>query len=200
MTALPVLFGSVPQSVVACEKDGKLREIAITYLDAGEFFGFQFGGEKTHADREAGDEHFRRAAKNDPEAFPAPTRLDDETFTARLKQAVGERSYLLAISGIVVLAVAVNLIELLCSAGIPAVYTQVLALSELQPAAYYGYLTLYIAVFLLDDAIVFVTAMVTLRAAGLAATYVRYSHLIGGFVLGGIGILLLLRPDLLAFV
>ncbi|MDH3580559.1 MAG: hypothetical protein OEM91_08030 [Hyphomicrobiales bacterium] len=130
---------------------------------------------------------------------PVTSPAERQTIMTRLKQAVGERSYLLAISGIVVLAVAVNLIELLCSAGIPAVYTQVLALNELQPAVYYGYLTLYIAVFLLDDAIVFVTAMVTLRAAGLAATYVRYSHLIGGVVLGGIGILLLLRPDLLAF-
>lgn len=138
---------------------------------------------------------------SNPDAVCPVTSPDErQTIMARLKQAVGERSYLLAISGIVVLAVAVNLIELLCSAGIPAVYTQVLALSELDPAAYYGYLMLYVAVFLLDDTIVFVTAMVTLRAAGLAATYARYSHLIGGFVLGGIGILLLLRPDLLAFV
>ena len=98
------------------------------------------------------------------------------------------------------LAVGVNMIELLCSAGIPAVYTQVLALSDLQSFEYYAYLTLYIAVFLLDDVIVFVMAMVTLRAAGLAANYARYSHLIGGVVLSAIGILLLFKPDWLAFV
>ena len=98
----------------------------------------------------------------------------------RLKGAVAERSFLLAITGIMALAVVVNLIELLCSAGIPAVYTQVLVLSDLSAASYYGYLMLYIAVFLLDDAVVFVTAMLTLQAAGLAATYSRYSHLVGG--------------------
>lgn len=71
MTALPVLFGSVPQSVVACEKNGELREIAITYLDAGEYFGFTFGGEKTRAEREEGDEkraafdqHFRKVSRD----------------------------------------------------------------------------------------------------------------------------------------
>jgi len=90
-------------------------------------------------------------------------------------------------------------IELLCSAGIPAVYTQVLALSDLSASAYYGYLLLYITVFLLDDAVVFVTAMLTLQATGLAASYSRYSHLIGGIVLVGVGLLLVFRPGWLAF-
>lgn len=104
------------------------------------------------------------------------------------------------VARIMALAVAVNLIELLCSAGIPAAYTQVLALSGLSAAAYYGYLMLYISVFLLDDAIVFVAAMLTLQATGLAATYSRYSHLIGGVVLVGVGPLLIFRPEWLAFV
>jgi cadmium resistance protein CadD (predicted permease) len=63
-----------------------------------------------------------------------------------------------------------------------------------------GHLLLYIAIFLLDDAIVFVTAMLTLQATGLAATYSRYSHLVGGLVLLGVGLLLLFRPQWLAFV
>jgi hypothetical protein len=97
------------------------------------------------------------------------------------------------------LAVAVNLIELLCSAGLPAVYTQVLALSDLSVAAYYGYLMLYIVIFLFDDAVVFVSAMLTLQATGLAAAYSRYSHLAGGIVLLGVGLLLVFRPEWLAF-
>ncbi len=53
---------------------------------------------------------------------------------------------------------------------------------------------LYVSVFLLDDIIVFVTAMVTVQATGLAGSYARYSHLIGGVILSGIGLLLLFRP------
>jgi hypothetical protein len=97
------------------------------------------------------------------------------------------------------LAIVVNMIELLCSAGIPAVYTQVLAMSDLTPLAYYGYLLLYIVVFMMDDVLVFVIAMVTLRQTGLVGTYARYSHLIGGSVLLIVGSLLLFRPDLLTF-
>jgi hypothetical protein len=117
----------------------------------------------------------------------------------RIRETVRQRSFLLALGGIVTVAVAVNLIELLCSAGIPAIYTQVLALSSLPDWQYYLYLLLYILVFLLDDLVVFVTAMVTLQASGLTAEYARYSHLIGGSVLVGLGILLVFRPEWLKF-
>jgi hypothetical protein len=101
--------------------------------------------------------------------------------------------------GIVLLAFAVNLIELLCSAGIPAVYTQVLAMSELPVWHYYAYMLLYILVFLLDDLVVFFTAMITLQVTGLASTYSRWSHLIGGLVLVAIGALMWLLPEWLMF-
>ncbi len=117
----------------------------------------------------------------------------------RMRVAVAEPSFLIAVLSIMTLAIAVNMIELLCSAGIPAVYTQVLAMSDLSPLAYYGYLLLYIVVFMMDDVLVFVIAMVTLRQTGLVGTYARYSHLIGGSVLLIVGSLLLFRPDLLAF-
>jgi len=68
----------------------------------------------------------------------------------------------------------------------------------LSSAAHAAYLLLYVAMFLLDDVIVFVTAMITLRATGLTATYSRYSHLIGAVVLIGIGAALLMAPELLS--
>ena len=86
-----------------------------------------------------------------------------------------------------------NLVELICSAGIPAVYTQVLALSNLPAWHYYAYLALYILVFMLDDLFVFVVAMKTLQIAGVTTSYSRFSHLAGGVVLLAIGAL---RPAL----
>ncbi len=71
MTAVPVLFGSVPTEVRAYRQDGELQELAITYLDAGSFFGFKLGGEKTYQDRRQGDEsrgefaqHFNRLSQD----------------------------------------------------------------------------------------------------------------------------------------
>lgn len=119
--------------------------------------------------------------------------------TEALRGVVRERRFLLALGGIVVLATAVNLVELFCSAGIPAVYTQVLALSDLSTWTYYLYLLLYISVFLLDDIAIFVIAMVTVQAAGFTGGYSRFAHLVGGIVMVVIGGLLLLRPELLAF-
>jgi len=116
-----------------------------------------------------------------------------------LKALATERNFLLAVAGIVLLAFAVNLIELLCSAGIPAVYTQLLAMSRLPTWQYYSYLLLYILVFMLDDLFVFFAAMVTLQVTGLTATYSRWSHLIGGVVLVAIGALMWFRPAWLMF-
>ncbi|MDP1766715.1 MAG: hypothetical protein Q8K83_07430 [Methylotenera sp.] len=117
----------------------------------------------------------------------------------RLRQFAQQRSFLLALLGILALAFLVNLVELLCSAGIPAVYTQILAMHELPTWQYYSYLLLYILAFMIDDLLVFVVAMLTLRVSGLTARYSRYSHLIGGVLLLAIGTLMLLRPDLLMF-
>jgi hypothetical protein len=147
----------------------------------------------------AGSYYLREFVRNPDAACAVTSPGERRRVMERLKGAVAEQSFLLAIAGIMALAGAVNLIELLCSAGIPAVYTQVLALSDLPATAYYGYLMLYIAIFMLDDAVVFVTAMLTLRATGLAATYSRYSHLVGGTVLFAVGLLLVFRPEWLAF-
>jgi hypothetical protein len=116
-----------------------------------------------------------------------------------LRGLASERRFWLALAGILALAFAVNLVELLCSAGLPAVYTQVLALSSLPAWQYYAYLALYILVFMLDDLFVFVVAMKTLQIAGATTRYVRFSYLAGGVVLLAIGALLLLRPELLMF-
>lgn len=117
----------------------------------------------------------------------------------RLRNLAGERNFLLALAGIVLLAFAVNLVELICSAGIPAVYTQVLAMSPLPTWQYHAYLGLYILVFILDDLFVFFVAMQTLRVTGLTGVYVRQAHLAGGLVMILIGLLLLFKPEWLAF-
>jgi hypothetical protein len=117
----------------------------------------------------------------------------------QLRSLAGERSFVLAASGIVLLAFVVNLVELICSAGIPAVYTQVLVLSNLSSWEYHAYLSLYILVFMLDDLFVFFVAMKTLQVTGLTGAYVRHAHAIGGAVLIIIGLMLLFKPEWLSF-
>ena len=120
------------------------------------------------------------------------------SITDRFRAAVAQPSLLLAALGIAALAVGVNLIELVCSAGIPAVYTQALAMHDLPAAEHYAYLLLYLAVFLLDDAAILVTALVTLRFVASAGAWTRLSHHVGGVVLLVLGAVMIFRPDLLA--
>jgi glutaredoxin len=84
----------------------------------------------------------------------------------RLKETVTKRKFWLALGGIVILAFLVNLVELICSAGFPVVYLQILSLTPMPFWQYYLYLLLYIVIFMLDDIIVFVVAMLTLQFMG----------------------------------
>lgn len=117
----------------------------------------------------------------------------------KLREIVGKRSFMLALTGIVLLAVAVNMIELICSAGLPAIYTHLLTLAGLPVWQYYFYLVLYIVIFMLDDLFVFFAAMLTLQMTGIQGKYSRYSHLLGGILILVIGILMLFKPEWLMF-
>lgn len=120
-------------------------------------------------------------------------------FRARLQSVIGQHSLLLSLAGITLLAFMVNLVEIVCSAGFPAIYTQVLSLNDLPTWKYYAYILLYILFFMLDDLIVFAAAMLTLEVTGATTTYVRYARLLGGALMVGIGLLLIFRPQWLMF-
>lgn len=117
----------------------------------------------------------------------------------RLKKIVAEKHIAVALVGIVALAASVNVVELVCSAGLPAVFTEVLTLSSLPVWQYYMYLVIYIIIFMIDDLFVFVVAMLTLQATGISTKYSKLSRIIGAVVLFIIGILMLFKPELLMF-
>jgi hypothetical protein len=120
------------------------------------------------------------------------------SVAAAFRDIVERPNLVLAALAVAALAIAVNLVELVCSAGVPAIYTQTLAMHDLSAGARYAYLALYLAVFLLDDVAIFATAMITLRAATATGRYARLSHLVGGVVLVALGAVMVLRPGWLA--
>lgn len=120
-----------------------------------------------------------------------------ETFK-KLRKIVNSKSFFLAFAGIILLAFAVNLVELACSLGFPATFVQVLTMSKLASWQYYGYILLYILFFMLDDIVVFIIAMVTLKMTGLSTKYSKWSSLLGGAAMVIIGILLVLKPEWLS--
>lgn len=117
----------------------------------------------------------------------------------RIKEIVSSKSFTLSLIGISLLAISVNVIELLCSLGLPVIYTQVLAMNELSNSQYYLYIVLYVSFFLLDDLIIFFLAMKSLKLKAISTRYTKYSHLIGGVIMLIIGLLMIFKPEWLMF-
>lgn len=115
----------------------------------------------------------------------------------RIKKFTSEKSFILAILGVIALAASVNFIELACSAGLPLLFTQILALNDLSTGMYALNIIIYILFYLFDDIIIFVIAMASLKITGITNKYNKYSHLIGGIIMLIIGLLMLFKPEIL---
>ncbi len=128
--------------------------------------------------------------------------VDDKkrkTIFNKIKKFTKEKNIFLAVGGACLLAVSVNLVELACSAGLPLVFGQLLALNNVSGIQGVFYTLLYVIFFMLDDMVIFVIAMLTTKVAAISTKYNKYSHLIGGLIMIVIGLLLLFKPGLLMF-
>ena len=117
----------------------------------------------------------------------------------RITNIIKEKSFIMAIIGIIILAASVNIIELMCSVGIPLLFTQILAMNNLSAGSYALYMFIYIFFFLIDDIVIFTLAMITHKVTGISTKYNKYSHLIAGIIILLIGLLLLINPSILMF-
>jgi glutaredoxin len=112
----------------------------------------------------------------------------------RLRAVVRAERPLAALVGAAALAVVVNLVELGCTAGLPAVYTRILTLRELPLWQYLGYLVLYNAAYVADDALVVATAVLTLSRRRIQERGARVLQWVSGGVMLALGLMLLLAP------
>jgi hypothetical protein len=100
-------------------------------------------------------------------------------------------TYPAAIAGTVVLALLVQVVEFMCTSGFPALFTRILTLRELDTAAYYGYMLLYNAAYMLDDLIVLGIGVTLLSRHRLQEKEGRVLKLVAGVVMIGLGVYLL---------
>ncbi|MGE0824385.1 MAG: glutaredoxin domain-containing protein [Candidatus Binatia bacterium] len=113
---------------------------------------------------------------------------------ARLRRILVAQRLRAALLAAVILAVFVQVIELICTSGFPALYTRILTLHQLDRWSYYGYLLLYNLAYMLDDAIVLTTGVLTLSQRRLQEKEGRWLKLLSGLVMLGLGLYLLVRP------
>jgi glutaredoxin len=117
------------------------------------------------------------------------------TIYARTRAVLQAENIAGALGAVIVLALLVNTVELLCTSGLPAVYTQILAARELPAWQYYGYLALYNVFYMLDDSLLLAAAVVTLRMSKLQERGGRALKLVSGVVMLLLGLALVLRPE-----
>ena len=114
---------------------------------------------------------------------------------ARVRALLHARTLALSLRAAAVLAVAVNFIELLCTAGLPAIYTAVLAQQGLSPLAHYAYLGLYIVGYIADDALMVAIAVTALGSRKLTERGGQWLKLLSGAVMLALGVVMIVRPQ-----
>jgi glutaredoxin len=112
----------------------------------------------------------------------------------RMRRVMAAPTLGLSLVSVITLAVLVNFVELLCTAGFPAIYTAVLTQHEPTAAGRYAYLGLYIVGYMADDALMVGLAVSALSRRKLSERAGRVLKLLAGSVMLLLGLVLLLRP------
>ena len=141
---------------------------------------------------------FRKELKKDSGCQVVDSKKRKKIFT-KINKFTTEKSLFLALSGVILLAISVNVVELACSAGLPLIFTEILTINKITGISSFYYTLIYIFFFLLDDLIIFIVAMLTSKIAAISTKYNKYSHLIGGILMLLIVVLLIVKPELLMF-
>lgn len=119
---------------------------------------------------------------------------------AHVRRIVTAENIMGAVIGASTLAVLVNLLELLCTAGLPALYTDVLRRNNLPAWKEYAYLGLYNLAYMFDDALMVTIVTVTLGRNKLQEKQGRWLKLISGLIILALGVVMIFKPELLQFV
>lgn len=117
----------------------------------------------------------------------------------KLQELVKKNFSLVTIVGILGLAFSVNIIEFACSIGIPQAFTKILEMNNFPWWQNQLLVLLYILFYMVDDFIVFGIAFFCIDKIGLTHKYAKASNWIGGLLMLLLGLIMLLKPELLVF-
>jgi uncharacterized membrane protein HdeD (DUF308 family) len=118
-------------------------------------------------------------------------------INARVRKIITAETMWAALAGAIVLAVLVNIIELLCTAGLPMLYTNVLHMQGYPAWKNYAYLGLYNLAYMFDDSVMVIIAVVTLGRRRLEEKEGRWLKLVSGLLIFALGAIMLINPELL---
>lgn len=107
----------------------------------------------------------------------------------------GDKPVWALIGATVLMAAGIAIVELPCTAGFPVLWSQLVAAQNVDGYTFSLLLGLYILVYLIDELIVFVVAVVTLRASKMEEKHGRILKLVGGVLMASLALVLLFWPE-----
>jgi hypothetical protein len=115
----------------------------------------------------------------------------------RMREVAGHQSLLLALGATMLLAVAVSLLETPCTAGFPLLWTGLLASNDVPLVGSVLLYILYMIPFLIDEFVVFVLAVTTMRAAKLQEKHGRLLKLVAGTIMMALAATMIFAPQVM---
>ncbi len=110
---------------------------------------------------------------------------------------VKKEAFLAMIAGVIVLAITVNMIELVCTFTLPVIYVSILKIQGIPLLEQYFYLILYVLFYMLDDIVMISIAVVTLSSDRVTEGTGKKLKLVSGLILLALGLALIFAPGLL---
>ncbi len=117
----------------------------------------------------------------------------------KMRNIINNSNIWVALFGTITLAFFVNLIELGCTIGLPAIYTRVLSIQKISTFTKYFYMGLYNIYYVIPLAIIVGLFVATMGKYRFEEKHAKVLKLISGILMISLGLILVLKPDLLVF-
>ena len=127
-----------------------------------------------------------------------PDKVKPKLF-AKMRAVINNKSMFLSILGTIALAFFVNLIELGCTIGLPAIYTRVLSIQNVSTLKKYLYMALYNVYYVVPLAVIVLVFVVTMGKHRFEEKHAKKLKLVSGLLMLTLGLILIIKPDLLVF-
>jgi hypothetical protein len=112
----------------------------------------------------------------------------------RMRDLVAAPGIPAMLMGTAILAVVVNSYELLCTAGLPMVYTRILTLREADPVVFYLYLVFYNVIYVIPLLVIVGLFVMKFGSRKLGESEGRLLKLLSGTMMLGLGLVMLFAP------
>jgi len=131
-------------------------------------------------------------------SFMIPERSKPKLYQ-KMRRIMESPNIYLSILGTILLAFFVNLIELGCTIGLPAIYTRVLYIQQINTITKYFYMALYNLYYIMPLLLIVFIYVFTLGKYRLSEKHAKILKLISGLLMVSLGIILVINPHLLIF-